>query len=96
VLAQHGDLPSGLAFYGAYNVIAILALLLLRRDIGRLATAGDGADAFGLVADLVVFALCIPAGYVLGADGPFVLLLLVVAGRLTTRRAARRDRLGAV
>ena len=85
VLAEHGDLPSGLAFYGAYNVVAILALLLLRRDIVGLGAADDGG-AFGLIANGVVFALCIPAGYVLGDDGPFVLLLLIVAGRLSARR----------
>jgi uncharacterized membrane protein len=86
VLAEHGDLPSGLAFYAAYNVIAVLALLLLRRDIGRLGTPADGGEAFGLIADLVVFLLCIPAGFVIGSDGPFVLLLLILAGRLSTWR----------
>jgi uncharacterized membrane protein len=85
VLAEHGDLPSGLAFYGAYNVVAIVALLLLRRDIVGLGAADD-AGAFSLIANGVVFALCIPAGYVLGDDGPFVLLLLIVAGRLSARR----------
>jgi hypothetical protein len=60
--------------------------LLLRRDIVGLGTAADDAGAFSLIANGVVFALCIPAGYVLGDDGPFVLLLLIVAGRLSARR----------
>jgi uncharacterized membrane protein len=89
VLAEHGDLPSGLAFYGAYNVVAILALLLLRRDVVRLGAPAREVDAFGLIADGVVFALCIPAGYVLRGSGPFVLLLLIVAGRLSASRQRR-------
>jgi uncharacterized membrane protein len=94
VLAEHGDLPSGLAFYGAYNVVAILALLLLRRDIRRLGMPVDAADALGLIGDLAVFALCVPAGYVLGGQGPFVLLLLVVSGRLSARHRPGREAVG--
>ena len=45
VLAEHGDLPSGLAFYGAYNVVAIVALLLLRRDIVGLGLGGADEGA---------------------------------------------------
>jgi hypothetical protein len=70
-------------------VLAILALLLLRRDIVGLGAPADDAAAFGLIVDGSVFALCIPAGYVLGENGPFVLLLLIVAGRLSTRRRRR-------
>ena len=86
VLAEHGDLPSGLAVYCAYNVVAILALLLLLGDLAGLGAATDDGGAFSLMANGVVFALCISAGYVLGDDGPFVLLLLIVAGRLAARR----------
>jgi hypothetical protein len=35
------------------------------------------------------------AGYELGEDGPFVLLLLIVAGRLSTRRRRRTVRTAA-
>jgi uncharacterized membrane protein len=94
ILAEHGDLPAGLALYGAYNVLAELSLLALSRDIVRLGAPRDELDSFSLIANLVVFALCIPAGFLLGSHGPFVLLLLIVAGRLSAGRAPEAHRRG--
>jgi hypothetical protein len=36
--------------------------------------------------NLVVFLLCIPAGYLFGGKGPYVLLLLILTNRLPALR----------
>jgi uncharacterized membrane protein len=102
LLGHYGSQPIALVVYGAVNVLAVSSLLWLRHDLRAYALSTAPADEEewtrnGLEqwGNLVVFALCIPAGYVLGAKGPFVLLLLAVSGRVATvlaRRQARRRR----
>jgi uncharacterized membrane protein len=82
VLANHGDLPTGLAFYSVFNVVANLALL-------RLVT--DRYERERVWANIAVLLLCVPGAYVLQDNGPWLLLLLIVSARLPRlRRRMRR------
>ncbi len=102
MLGRYGGVPISLAVYGAVNALATVAILRLRHDIRRLALADPLADAgaddqravaWQMYLNLVVFLLCIPAGYVLGHKGPLVLLLLAVPERFDlVRRLIRRVR----
>lgn len=92
VLATHGDLPSGLAFYSAFNVAASLAMLRLLHDVRRRPLDAAGIEERErLLADILVLLLCIPGAFVLKGDGPWLLLLLMVSGRVTRFRRARRE-----
>jgi hypothetical protein len=42
-------------------------------------------------ADVIVLLLCIPGAFVLRDDGPWLLLFLMVSGRVTRIRRARRE-----
>jgi uncharacterized membrane protein len=95
LLGLYGSTPFALALYGAINVLATAALLALTYEVRRSDPAGraavppaDRQAALTGWLNLVVFLLCIPAGYVLGGNGPFVLLLLIFTTRL--------DRLGSI
>jgi uncharacterized membrane protein len=92
VLANHGDLPTGLAFYAVFNVVAYLALLRLLNDVqsGPM-TAADIEHRERLWANIAVLLLCIPGAFVLQENGPWLLLLLAVAGRVPSIRRARRE-----
>ncbi len=84
VLGNYASEPSALVFYSAFNIAAHLALLRL---LGRV--PGDAIDAQqreGLWANIGVFLLCIPGAYALGSHGPWLLLLLVLAGWLSRLR----------
>jgi uncharacterized membrane protein len=84
VLASYGDHPTALAFYAAFNVVANLALLVLLADVHA-----PPDERAVLWADIAVLLVCIPGAYVLGDNGPWLLLLLVVSGRASrTRRAS--------
>jgi uncharacterized membrane protein len=84
LLGQYGGTPIALALYGAFNAAAVLTLLVLRRDIehfrlGHPSQPAEGArPGWEPLHNLVVFLLCIPAGYLFGRNGPWVLVLLVV------------------
>jgi uncharacterized membrane protein len=87
LLGRYGSVPIALALYGVVNVLAGL-LLWLRHDVEsfRLATAPVDPEqwrrsGWKLRGDLVVFLLRIPAGYVLGGKGPYVLILLFFGNR---------------
>ena len=94
VLATYGDLPTALAFYSAFNVVANLALIRLLGDLEtRPLDAADVEQRERLWANIVVLLLCIPGAFVLQGQGPWLLLLLMISGRVPrlrrTRRAAR-------
>ena len=102
VLGKYGSTGFALALYGAFNALATLALIVLAYDVRRCDPAARAADT---AADhtarwmswlnLAVFLLCIPAGYLFGGNGPYVLLLLVLTNRLPTlKNLARRYRIG--
>ena len=92
VLATEGDLPTALAFYSAFNVVANLALLRLLSDLEtRPLDPADVEQRERLWANIVVLLLCIPGAFVLQDQGPWLLLLLIVAGRVPRLRRARRD-----
>jgi uncharacterized membrane protein len=92
VLATHGDLSSALAFYSAFNVVASLALLRLLTDVRRHPLDAAGIEERErLWADIIVLLLCIPGAFVLQGDGPWLLLLLMVSGRVPRIRRARRE-----
>ncbi len=92
VLATNGDLPSALAFYSAFNVVASLALLRLLNDVrARPLDAAGIEERESLWANIIVLLLCIPGAFALQGNGPWLLLLLVVAGRVPRIRRARRE-----
>jgi uncharacterized membrane protein len=101
VLGKYGGTAFALALYGAFNALATLALILLTHDVRRCdpiarhaETPADQLSAWTGWANLAVFLLCIPAGYLFGSNGPYVLLLLIVTNRLPLlRRLARRYRI---
>ncbi len=101
MLGRYGSEPISLAIYGGVNALAALSLLVMSADIRRLeltdhdvlATDGEARSRRGWL-NVVVFLLCIPAGYVLGSKGPYVLLLLAlpdVVNRI--QRLARHHRI---
>ncbi len=108
LLARYASEPTSLVIYGLVNVAASLILLWLRHDIEAYglstAPADQGAwfrNGWALWGNVVVFALCIPAGYVLHGSAPFVLLLLIVSGERSSslwlwgrRRFAHREHTG--
>ena len=91
VLATHGDLPTGLAFYSAFNVVANLALGRLLSDVRSPSTAADIEQRERVWANILVLLLCIPGAFVLKSNGPWLLLLLIVSGRVPGMRRARRE-----
>jgi uncharacterized membrane protein len=92
VLATYGDLPTALAFYCAFNVVANLALIRLLIDVQT--QPRDAAETEArerLWANIIVLLVCIPGAYLLAGNGPWLLLLLIVSGRLPRIRRARRE-----
>ncbi len=108
LLARYASTPVALSVYGVVNVLASLVLLWLRHDVRTygLSTGSTDDDArfrTGWVGwgRVVVFALCIPAGFVLGGKGPWVLALLAVVGASARpwsrwRRRGQRARISGV
>ena len=102
LLSQYGGTPFALALYGAFNALATLALIALAYDVRRADRAAHSAEtpaddvaAWEGWLNLVVFLLCIPAAYLFGSNGPYVLLLLVLTNRLPLlKRLALRYRTG--
>lgn len=102
LLGTYGSTPFAVALYAATNALATLALIVLTYDVRRYDPARDAVetpiDNRALLAswlNLAVFLICIPGAYLLGANGPYVLLLLLVSNLLVgLRKLAERDRLG--
>ena len=98
LLAQYGGVPIALALYGVFGALASLVLILLRRDAaspGVSAVPADASSHFDTWGNLIVFVLCIPAGYLFHGHGPWVLFLIAVVsvvGRLQRRRQERQPR----
>jgi len=91
VLATYGDLPTGLAFYSAFNVVANLALVRLLTDVQSPVDAADIEQRERVWANIFVLVLCIPGAFILNGNGPWLLLLLIVSGRVPAIRRARRE-----
>ena len=102
LLGQYGSTPFALALYGAFNALATLALLLLGYDVRRhdpaareAETPADKAATWTRWANLAVYLLCIPAGYLLGGNGLYVFLLLILTNQVPLLRSlAHRYRIG--
>jgi uncharacterized membrane protein len=85
LLGRYGSEPISLAIYGSVNALATLSLIVTSADVRRLELADRNASVTddyvpghrGWIS-FVVFVLAIPAGYVVGDKGPYVLLLLLV------------------
>ena len=102
VLGKYGGTGFAVALYGAFNALATLALILLRHDVHRCdpaarraETPADHLAAWTGWANLAVYLLCIPAGYLLGSNGPYVFLLLILTNQVPLLRSlAHRYRVG--
>ena len=103
LLGRYGGAPIALAIYGGANALATTTFILLSRSMRHpgLTDPRDGAGGtdekwWNGWLNLVVFLLCIPAGYVLHSHGPFVLVLLAIplVGTLGRRLHLDRLRLG--
>jgi uncharacterized membrane protein len=99
LLGRYGSEPIALAVYGGVNALATLSLIVASADVRRLGLADRDLSATDDYArsqwgwlNFVVFMLCIPAGYVLGGKGPYVLVLLAVPEALTLMRRITRRR----
>jgi uncharacterized membrane protein len=90
LLAEYTHLPISIAVYGATNALATALVLWLRHDVRAYGVATPSADrdedrrySAEQWGNLVVFLLCVPAGFVFGGrSGLWALGLLVVSGRL--------------
>jgi uncharacterized membrane protein len=98
LLGRYGSESISLAVYGAVNALATLTLIVTSADVRRLhlsdhdllATDDYGRGQWAWL-NFVVFVLCIPAGYVLGGKGLYVLVLLAVPEVMNViRRVTRR------
>jgi hypothetical protein len=104
LLGRYGGEAISLSLYGAVNALANVSLILIATDVRRLGLSGSELSATDDLAhrwttwfNLLVFLLCIPAGYVLGKNGPYTLVLLGVpdlVGRIRwmLHRGVRRGR----
>jgi uncharacterized membrane protein len=92
VLATYGNLPTALAFYCAFNVVANLALIRVLTDVQpRPWDAAEIEQRERVWANILVLLVCIPGAFVLQSNGPWLLLLLIVSGRVPRIRRARRE-----
>jgi uncharacterized membrane protein len=92
VLATYGNLPTALAFYCAFNVVANLALIRVLTDVqARPRDAAEIEQRERVWASILVLLVCIPGAFVLQSNGPWLLLLLIVSGRVPRIRRARRE-----
>ena len=102
VLGKYGGTGFAVALYGAFNALATLALILLAYDVRRCdpaarkaETPADEAAAWTRWANLAVYLLCLPAGYLLGSNAPYVFLLLILTNQLPLLKSlAHRYRAG--
>jgi uncharacterized membrane protein len=85
LLGQHGSDPIALSLYGAGNAIAVVTLVQINRSLRRYKlldghpdAVQDPIDKWDMRRNLLVFILCIPAGYVARGHGPWILVLLAV------------------
>jgi uncharacterized membrane protein len=89
LLGQYGSEAISLVIYGGLNAVAVLIMLRLLQVLRthRLGQPSgpdrrpDRTDTVELVGTLIVFLLCIPAGYVFPGNGAWVLALLIVVQR---------------
>jgi uncharacterized membrane protein len=88
-LGRYGSTPVALVLYAAVNALATSALLLLTYDLRRVdpaasvaETPADNAALLGGWGNLAVFLICIPGAYLLGANGPYLLVLLLFSNRM--------------
>ena len=92
VLATYGDLPTAVAFYCAFNVVANLALIRVLTDVhARPRDAADIEQRERVRGNILVLLVCIPGAFVLQSNGPWLLLLLILSGRVPRIRRARRE-----
>jgi uncharacterized membrane protein len=89
LLGDYGSNPFALAVYGVFNIAAIVTLLAMGRSVQRFKLLDrraepphNAAQSREMLRALAVFILCIPAGYVVGSNGPWVLVLLAVPLRV--------------
>lgn len=100
LIGNYASLPFTFVVYGSINAAASVTLMVLSRDVRRERVRPDATQDYSrdvvTWVNLLIFLLCIPAGYVFGHLGAWVLALLAVprfVGRI--RRLIMRRR-GAV
>jgi uncharacterized membrane protein len=97
LLGQYGSEAISLVIYGGLNAVAVLSMLRLHHIVRTHQLAPKQQpdpvhdDVPELIGTLIVFLLCIPAGYVFPSDGAWTLVLLAVVQRV--RPLWRRVRL---
>lgn len=96
LLGRYASEPFSFVIYAGVNVAALAMVLLLQRDVRALGLADKPADRriwvreeWARWLDIVVYLLCVPAGYLFGARGSLVFLLLL-APRFAPQRWRRR------
>jgi uncharacterized membrane protein len=89
LLGRYGSVPIALALYAGANAISSGTIMVLSHDINRLgltdvdATPDDYTRRWQSWYTLGVFAICIPAGYIIGGHhAPYLLILLAVPDRV--------------
>jgi uncharacterized membrane protein len=85
LLGRYASEPITLSLYGAVNAIATLSLIVMGFDIRRLELSDHDvapSDAYGRREwgwlNFIAFLLCVPAGFLFGRNGYWVLLLLAI------------------
>jgi TMEM175 potassium channel family protein len=97
LLGRYGGEATALALYGGVSALSTLVLIVMSRDVERLQLApGAAAVEYGRRWSswwsLLTFVLCVPAGYIAGSHGPYVLVLLTVPGCVSGVRRLLRLR----
>jgi uncharacterized membrane protein len=88
LLGQYGSHAIALVIYGGVNAVAVLSLLRLHHIVRTHHLAPHQVpdpvhdEVFELIGTLVVFLLCIPAGYVFPGEGAWALVLLALVQRI--------------
>ena len=89
LLGQYGDEPIALTLYASVNALATGTLILMAWDVRRqqltdhdMSDEDDYAHRWRSWMSLGVFAICIPASYIIGEKALYVLLLLAVPDRI--------------
>jgi uncharacterized membrane protein len=103
LFGSHASTPIALSLYCLFNAVAALLLIELNRTVRKYELLDERADIsldakekWDSWRNVAVFILGVPAGYVIGRNGPWVLVLLAVPVRFPRlARLTKRHRVPA-